>query len=160
MAALGITDFLNYVATKFASVKPGKIRAGDARDVMSGVAESFHNKVDDIVSGSYTATVTGVTGVASVSGSNLWYTKVGNVVTVYGSVALTSNTDSNVAFRISLPVAKNISAATEVSGVVISQQLIFASGFIDGNESENEAEVHGIGINGSEIYTVHFSYKL
>lgn len=160
--ALNVNDFKALIQSLFATGKPGKIRAKDARDALNAVADSFLNTSDfPMAAGPYTATITPTVGLDSIDSQDLWYTRIGNVVTVYGTVGATSNTSSNVNFRVSLPIAKDLASPNDCVGFVASYELSLALGFIYGDATENEAMVSTIGTDkAGEKYNIQFSYKL
>lgn len=72
-----------------------------------------------IASGTYTATITLGTNAAACSGGGSRWVRVGNVVTVSGSVLVdptAANTNTRV--ELSLPIASNFTAGTELCGTV------------------------------------------
>jgi hypothetical protein len=71
-----------------------------------------------ITSGTYTPTVTAVTNVDSASAdADFMYTRVGNMVTGYGSVSIDPTAGSGTTrVEISLPIASNFAAATDAVG--------------------------------------------
>lgn len=157
--ALNITDFKALIQSLFATAKPGKIRAKDARDAFNAVADSFVNINDS--TGTYTAIITPVEGIDSIDSQNLWYSRNGDIVTVDGVVGATTNTNTNVSFRVSLPIEKDFTTANDCVGFVSSFELSLALGFIYSDATEDEAIVSSVGTDkAGEIFNIHFSYRL
>lgn len=77
-----------------------------------------HTIVGTLASGSYTPTVTTVANLSAASASSAQYMRVGNVVTVSGSLSLTiTSSATTTTFRFTLPIASNITIASDVAGV-------------------------------------------
>lgn len=70
-----------------------------------------------VSSGTYTPTITNVTNVTSSGAIICNYTRVGDVVTVNGSVTITPTSTGISTIRLTLPIASNIGATTDLSGV-------------------------------------------
>lgn len=157
--ALNITDFKALIQSLFATGKPGKIRAKDARDALNAVAESFVNIPDSV--GTYEAVITPVEGIASIDSQDLYYTKIGNIVRVEGSIGATTNVNATVSFRVSIPFEKDFTTTSECVGFVTSFELTIGIGFIRSDASEDEAVVSSVGLNkAGEIFNIQFSYRL
>jgi hypothetical protein len=73
--------------------------------------------VQTLTSGTYTPTITNTTNVSSSTARVSYYTRVGDIVTVHGWVALTTTSNENTTVvGISLPIASNFSAFEQLSG--------------------------------------------
>jgi hypothetical protein len=64
--------------------------------------------------------VTAVTNVASSTPAQLQYQRVGNVVTVSGEVGLTPTGAGTMTARLSLPIASNLGASTNLGGTAVA----------------------------------------
>lgn len=73
-----------------------------------------------LASGTYTPTLTGVTNVSASSPDVCQYMRVGDVVTVSGSLSVTPTGAGDVELGISLPIASSIASATQCAGVGMS----------------------------------------
>jgi hypothetical protein len=72
----------------------------------------------DTKGGTYLPTGTIISNTSSINFSNLWYTIIGNVVTVNGYVQLIPNLNGNTsAISITLPIAKSAIGSGTVSGI-------------------------------------------
>lgn len=69
-----------------------------------------------IASGTYTPTITGVANYSSSTSDVATYIRVGNVVTVSGSLSVTPLGVGTLVFRFNLPIASNFTLSTEVTG--------------------------------------------
>lgn len=69
-----------------------------------------------IASGTYTPTITGVANYLSSTSDVATYIRVGNVVTVSGSLSVTPLGVGTLVFRFNLPIASNFTLSTEVTG--------------------------------------------
>lgn len=87
--------------------------------------KSLHDNAGDlsgatnqyIASGTYTPTVTAVTNVDSVSAAVVRWMRVGNCVTVFGSVTVDPTAASTLTiFRMSLPIASNLTVNADCAG--------------------------------------------
>jgi hypothetical protein len=88
-----------------------------------------------ISSGTYIPTITGVSGITSVSpNGNALYTRIGNIVTVNGFLSVTANSGAINELSISLPFQSNILSTdcigtttdifTLVGGVIVANQTL------------------------------------
>lgn len=70
-----------------------------------------------LASGTYTPTMTGVANITSIFPAKCQWTRVGNVVTVAGGLALTPTaTATETTFRVSLPIASDLAAVEDLNG--------------------------------------------
>jgi hypothetical protein len=91
-------------------------------------------KLDLMTNGTYTPTLTNpVNLTAQVANQTMWV-RVNNLVTVTGTLTLTPTSNSiNTAIRISLPVASNLAATTDLAGVCVFSGGVQAPGSVVGN---------------------------
>jgi hypothetical protein len=99
-----------------------------------------------VYSGTYTPTFTSSTNVPIGTGVVSQYIRVGKMVTVSGSVTIDATAGAFTAseFELSLPIASNLSAATDLNGVVagvIGAGAAFESGYVIGNATTDRALV-------------------
>lgn len=133
---------------------------------------ALHNNTDvsqgnatqqDVRSGTYTPTLTGVANVDSTTKYQAQWNRVGNVVTVSGKIGIdptANNTSTRV--RISLPVASNFATEQQCAGVGsnVDTTTTSHSARIIADTTNNEAEfgyyeTHG---TASEDMTFQFTY--
>ena len=101
----------------------GNTSPAERLDVTGNIKASGNLSAANLLSGTYTPTVTAVSNVASSSITAAAYTRVGDTVTVYGRVtigATAANTDTQ--FRLSLPIATDITLNQRIAGVGASVQ--------------------------------------
>lgn len=133
---------------------------------------ALHNNTDvsqgnatqqDVRSGTYTPTLTGVANVDGTTAYEAQWNRVGNVVTVSGKIGIdptANNTSTRV--RISLPVASNFATEQQCAGTGsnVDSTITAHSARVIADTTNNEAEfgyyeTHG---TGSEDLTFHFTY--
>jgi hypothetical protein len=93
--------------------------------ISAQVSDNSHNHststITDVTSGSYTPTLTNTTNISasSVGSSDFQYQRVGNIVSVCGTVSLTpTSTTADFSLRITLPIAPaSFGNATQAHGV-------------------------------------------
>jgi hypothetical protein len=81
--------------------------------------DQIHNlTTGNINSGRYTPTLTGTANVASSTSASCCYVRVGNIVTVSGYIRITPTAAANTqtSFRITLPIASNLTAGNDLGG--------------------------------------------
>jgi len=140
-----------------------------AKSIIRG--DTLHNSAvaqgsatqQDIRSGTYTPTLTGVTNVSSTTSYEAQWSRVGNVVTVSGKIGVeptANNTSTRV--RISLPVASNFATEQQCagSGSNVDTTSTAHSARVVADTTNNEAEfgyyeTHG---TSSEDMTFQFTY--
>lgn len=76
-----------------------------------------------IASGTYTPIITGVANYSSSTSDVATYIRVGNVVTVSGSLSVTPSGVGTLVFRFNLPIASNFTLSTEVTGSAQDESL-------------------------------------
>lgn len=119
--------------------------------------------VSALLSGTYTPTLTNTTNVdASVTNANVKYSRIGNIVSVFGEVQIdpTLAAPTSTVLNISLPIASNLAAASELSGTandgVTSQVAI-----IRGNITSDTAEVTFQATSTTNrVWTFSFAYMV
>lgn len=117
----------------------------------------------NLVSGTYTPTLTNGTNVSSSSvNGDFHYIRVGNQVTVEGSVTINFSAAGNTIFDISLPIASNFSSAYQLNGSGINNAPSIAGSAICRSDSTNDRmsmNFAALSTNGLE-YVIHFTYTI
>lgn len=114
----------------------------------------------NLLSGTYTPTLTGVTNVAATTSAVCQYMRVGNVVTVSGAVQVDPTAAAGTALRLSLPVASNLANARELAGTG-TFELNYEPVRITGDVANNEALLELLPINtANQILSFHFTYLI
>jgi hypothetical protein len=110
-------------------------------DASSGVFLLLNPQgLHQIVGGTYTPTVLGITNVSSVGTVDTHiYTRIGGVVTVFGavSVTLTSGGATLTTVSVSIPVSSDFSAAANATGTLAGNTSGHAGGYIYADASTN-----------------------
>lgn len=111
-------------------------------------------------SGTYTPTLTQVLTTTNPSANIHTYTRIGDIVTVYGSMSLTTASGTDAGVGISLPVASDFSAATNLNGLCTSSDPTSTAfmGQIKGDATNDRAELQFTGVaNGS--FTIYYTFQ-
>lgn len=107
----------------------------------------------------YTATTATGTNISTVSNGTNFYTRVGDVVTVSGSVTATNNSSGLSFFSMALPVPSNFTSATDAAGTVYVENS--NGGFVSANTGGSNVALVYIGNhtnNASKVYRFTFQY--
>ena len=91
--------------------------------------------------GTYTPTLTGVTNVAASTAYVTQYSRVGNMVTVFGRFNIDPTAAGLVQLGISLPIASNFANTQECGGVAFSGNVFGQGGTIEGDITNNRAQL-------------------
>jgi hypothetical protein len=94
----------------------------------------------NLTSGTYTPTLTNGTNVDSSSPNVCQYTRVGNIVTVFGMITIDATTlNSQTDVDISLPIASALTSENELNGTTTSRTTASGVGFVKGNATNDRA---------------------
>lgn len=115
-----------------------------------------------VVSGTYTPTATNVTNITSSTPNNATYTRVGNVVSVNGTITVTETLAVASQVDISLPVASNLGAATDLNGVATMDSTASVNMYIKGDATNDRASIFftAAGVGQTSTIYYHFSYTV
>lgn len=119
-----------------------------------------------IASGTYTPTVTGVTNVTSAASPAGFFLRVGNVVTVAGSVTIDHTANALTEFTISVPIASGTlnsgSAQYSPGNIVGVSTSILISGYLNSNSgtANTTKAVYLSGTATTILMLFHFSYTV
>ncbi|SLK03730.1 hypothetical protein [Novosphingobium mathurense] len=118
------------------------------------------NTIPTLDSGTYSPTGTGTSNIDSVTPSTALYTRVGNIVTVSCLIAVDATAAGNFSFRMTLPVATNMTASQHCSGCMTAdQQRGYAR--ISADSVNDEAQFDGYSSSASSInMTCTFQYRV
>lgn len=150
-----IADDLNYVFT----TDNGIIRGNSFHD-NSNVAQGSAAE-QDVRSGTYTPTLTGVTNVTATTARKCQWMRVGNVVTVSGQMDIDPAGVGLTVVGISLPVASDFGTAYEAGGTGHVPALAGHGAAIYADATNDRAElsyVDSIGSNDTMTFT--FTYEV
>ena len=116
----------------------------------------------NIFSGSYTPTLTNTTNIASSTASTLYYTRVGNVVAVFGRVNITATATGNTLLGISLPIASALTTNGQVAGMGSLTSSTVANntfGRINADATNDRAQFQlNSTLTTNQTYSINFTY--
>lgn len=116
-------------------------------------------------SGTYTPTATNVTNITSSTPNNTTYQRVGNIVNVTGSITVTTTLAVASQVDVSLPIASNIGAVTDLNGLgdgANGTGGVSLGAYITGDATNDRASIFFTSVGVGATYTIyyHFSYKV
>ena len=118
----------------------------------------------NVFSGTYTPTLTNVTNVAASTAVICQYTRVGNVVTVSGTVNIDPTAASTLTVvRISLPIASAMTATTQLAGTCHGNWVVgvAGAGAMIADTTNDEALLRTIPPNDANAgYAFTFTYRI
>lgn len=120
----------------------------------------------NIRSGTSTPTLTNTTNISSSTANGEQYMRVGNVVTVSGTLDLTITTAAGTAseIAISLPVASNFTTGNQCSGTVSVTSGVatgYSSGYITSDSTNDRARVSFNALaSGARTMQYHYTYQV
>lgn len=119
--------------------------------------------VPNVTSGTYTPTLTNVSGVSSSSVSPAQWLRVGNTVTVSGQITVdpTGAGGTSVSIGLSLPVASNFANANELAGTGVSPALASqCAGFL-ADAANDRASMQYVSVSGANhIWYYTYTYRV
>lgn len=108
--------------------------------------------------GTYTATISNTTNVSSNTPEVWQYLRVGDVVTVSGTITIATTSSGNTILEFSLPFASNMTLATQCTGLGTNAG---ATGVITGDISTDLGRyIFSAGGSSSTIHSLHFTYSV
>ncbi len=102
------------------------------------------NTTQTISSGTYTPTLTNGTNVASSGTASAMFSRVGNIVTVSGSLEVDpTSADSNTLLGVSLPIASDLTSANQLEGVARDAPVNVSpgAGWLNGDTTNDRAQL-------------------
>lgn len=122
-----------------------------------------YNESLNLVQGTYTPTLTNSTNLdaSTVVGTDLYYQRIGNQVTVWGVITLdVTAATTGTTLGISLPIASSLTALQQLSGQLTSWSAGGAFGTALADATNDRAQIDLMsGTNTSEqTYTIRFTY--
>jgi hypothetical protein len=113
-----------------------------------------------VASGTYTPTITNTTNIDASTARACQWLRVGNVVSVSGSVSIDPTAASNTVFQISLPIASNLAQAWNAGGVG-SAGVAHVNVYISANATDDVVTASYTAIaTGAEEVTFSFTYVI
>lgn len=110
-----------------------------------------------VYSGTYTPTLTGVTNVSASTPNLCQFMRVGNVVTVSGSLAVTPSATGATKLGISLPIATATNVAQGVAGVATCATIAGEVAVIDEDITNKRAQMDWVNISATN-HTMFFTF--
>jgi hypothetical protein len=139
-----------------------------ALDVVGGIQTSRTTVTSpattdgNVFSGSYTPTLTNTTNITSSTASTLYYTRVGNVVAVFGRVNITATATGNTLLGISLPIASALATNGQVAGMGSLTSATVANntfGRINADATNDRAQFQlNSTLTTDQTYAINFTY--
>lgn len=116
---------------------------------------------NNLLSGSYTPTLTAVSNVSASTTGLCVYSRVGDVVTVSGAINVTATAaGASTVIGISLPIPSNIGGSTDLGGCAASAGVQQSAG-IDGDLTNDRAQMRYISVDtGARGMFFSFCYRV
>ncbi len=115
-----------------------------------------------LTSNNSTPTATNVTNITASTPNNATYIRVGNIVTVDGTVTVTNTLAVASEVDVSLPVASNLAAATDLNGNATMDSTASVNMYINGDATNDRASIFftSAGVGQTSTIYYHFAYKV
>jgi len=124
----------------------------------------FKSDISSGMSGTYTPTATIMSNVDVATPTVAQWSRVGNIVTVAGSISIDQTATGSWQVDISLPVASNFAAVQDVNGVISTNANMgtsYAGGFLQADPTNDRAAIRGIsGIIVATAWKYIFTYEV
>jgi hypothetical protein len=116
----------------------------------------------NVFSGTYTPSLNNTTNIASSTAAVCQYMRVGNVVTVSGTVTIDPTATGRIVMGFSLPIASAIAGANEVGGTFASSGTTTVNvGSVTGDATNDRATFDGVTNDAaSRVYGFSFTYRI
>jgi len=117
----------------------------------------------NVLSGTYTPTLTGVANIAATGALTCQYIRVGNVVTVSGAMTIdpTSAGSTTTELGISLPIASDFTAGEQCGGVAINGLSNNQTAAIDADATNNRARMRWLSLDAANrTWAFTFTYQI
>jgi len=136
----------------------------DSGDVLTAVDPTGHAQwqAPAYSSGTYTPTATSITNIASSTSHKSNWSRVGNIVTVAGTVTLTPTGNGATELGLSLPVASNFGTTYEASGNAVSNITTAHYGVVTANVDNDYVvlQFNHQGTPGASDFHYTYSYEV
>ncbi len=121
----------------------------------------INGTTDNVKSIEFTSAGTSVVNVASITGRASSYMRVGDWVTVSGSISITpTSAGVETAVNITLPISSNLASAGQCNGTAISSGE-FKGAVIYGDATNDKAQIDFLpGTNAAQVHYFTFMYKV
>lgn len=134
---------------------------GSANQVLTtdGTGITSWSTVAAASASTYLPTLTNVTNVTASTPKNSQYMRVGNIVTVFGTLLVTTNGLTPCEVDISLPVASSFGASTDANGLANSTSVLGASFYVDGDVVNDRARLKFTDLSGGGSGQLFYSFS-
>lgn len=112
-----------------------------------------------LVSGTNTPSATNVTNITSSTPNPTTYIRVGNVVTVDGSITVTNTLAVASEVDVALPVASNFGAATDLNGVGTMDSTASVNIYINADATNDRARIFFTSAGVGQTSTIYYSFS-
>jgi hypothetical protein len=116
----------------------------------------------NVFSGTYTPSLTNTTNIAASTASVCQYMRVGNVVTVSGTVTIDPTATGQIVLGMTLPIASNFSGATNCGGTFVGSGVTTVNlGAVIGDSTNDRATFDGVVADvANRTYGFSFTYRV
>lgn len=139
---------------------PGRSSTGNV--VAKPVTDSAFAALANVMSGTYTPTITNIANASASTAFVMQWMRVGNIVTVSGQFDVDPTTAASTLtqIEISLPVASNFSASTQLAGTACGNSVVEPC-LILANPTTDTAAVNFLAVNAANhAFSCHFTYQV
>jgi len=157
--ALSSTAGISATTGAFSSTVASTSTTTGAVTIAGGLGVAGNINAANLVSGTYTPTLTDAGNTSARSASVCQYMRVGNVVTVSGRVTITATTNGvNTAFYVTLPIASTFANGDNVGGTLVSEGGV--AGYCEAEAGGSDRAIFSFkaGTTSSQLYRWSFTY--
>lgn len=112
-----------------------------------------------LTSSTYTPTATNVTNITASTPKVTSYDRIGNIVTVYGSITVTNTLAVASEVDVSLPVASNLGAATDLNGIATMDSTASVNLYVSGDATNDRASIFFTSAGVGQTSTIYYSFQ-
>ncbi len=142
----------------------GSVLTSDANGLgtwSASIALSGSVSAVNLLSGTYTPTLTNTTNVSASTAYVTGYYRVGNSVTVYGRVDIDATLAAPTELQMTLPVASNLAAEQDLGGTAASDVAAGLSARVKGDATTDRASIAFTAVSlTADHYSFNFSYQI
>ena len=118
-----ITDLKQFANTQDATNLTSAKSYADTKKTEAIAAANTYTDQKQSIS-TYTPTFSSLTGITSVTGSNITYIKTDKQVTVFGTLTFNIPAAGNISCKMSLPITSNFTGTNQAGGTILSTDSI------------------------------------
>lgn len=113
----------------------------------------------NLTSNTYTPTLTNTTNVTSSTPRLASWTRIGNIVTVYGSLDVTTTLAVATEIQLTLPVASDLATAFDLNGTGQASSAVATNAVLLADPATDRARLTFIGLSIGGAGTIYFSFQ-